>query len=91
MMCFFMFFNIGAELPIITLVTESFLERFLKVFWLLFAVPVATFLIMFNYPGMERAAAENRINQELPFATIHMSAISGSMIDPSKIFEIIIE
>jgi len=87
---FFMFFNIGAELPIITLVTESFLERFLKVFWLLFAVPVATFLIMFNYPGMERAAAENRINQELPFATIHMSAISGSMIDPSKIFEIII-
>ena len=87
---FFLFFNVGAELPIITLVTESFLERFLKVFWLLFAVPVTTFLIMFNYPGMERAAAESRINQELPFATIHMSAISGSMIDPSKIFEIII-
>ena len=45
---------------------------------------------MYFYPSMERKSNEDRINQELPFATIHMSAISGSMIEPSKIFSIII-
>jgi flagellar protein FlaJ len=45
---------------------------------------------MYTYPGLEKSSTENRIEDELPFATIHMSAISGSMIDPSKIFDIII-
>ena len=45
---------------------------------------------MYLYPSLEKSSAELRINEELPFATIHMSAISGSMIDPSKIFNIII-
>src|SRR3989344_586929 len=31
------------------------------------------------------------IERELPFATIHMSSIAGSMINPSKIFNIILE
>jgi len=87
---FFLFFNMGAELPIITLVKENLLNRFLKVFWIMFAVPLATFIFMYLYPSMEKRAAEDRINQELPFATIHMAAISGSMIDPSNIFKIII-
>ena len=39
---------------------------------------------------MEKKTLENRINRELPFATIHMSSISNSMIEPSKIFSIII-
>jgi archaeal flagellar protein FlaJ len=30
-----------------------------------------------------------KIDAELPFAAIHMAAISGSMIDPTKIFSII--
>ncbi|MFW6272505.1 MAG: hypothetical protein ACOC2U_01840, partial [bacterium] len=33
---------------------------------------------------------EKKIETELPFATINMAAISGSMIDPSQIFKIII-
>jgi flagellar protein FlaJ len=45
---------------------------------------------MYSYPYLEKKAAENKIDQELPFATIHMSAIAGSMIEPSKIFSIII-
>jgi flagellar protein FlaJ len=53
-------------------------------------VPVLTFVIMYMYPSTEKSSAGNRIDEELPFATIHMSAISGSMIDPSKIFDIII-
>ena len=87
---FFLFFNISAKLPIITFATESIASRFLKVFWILILVPVGTFLAMYFYPSLEKRAVEAKINQELPFATIHMAAISGSMIDPSKIFTIII-
>jgi flagellar protein FlaJ len=45
---------------------------------------------MYSYPSLEKKSAESAIDQELPFATIHMAAISGSMIDPSKIFSIMI-
>ena len=87
---FFLFFNFGATLPIITRATETLNERFIKVFWILFAVPLSTFLMMYIYPSLEKKSAESAIDTELPFATIHMSAISGSMINPIKIFEIII-
>ncbi len=87
---FFLFFDFGATLPIITRATDPILERFIKVFWILFLLPVLTFLVMYIYPSLERKAAENKINSELPFATIHMAAISGSMVNPVKIFEIII-
>ena len=46
--------------------------------------------MMYFYPSMEKKSAESKINLELPFASIHMAAISGSMINPIKIFEIII-
>jgi flagellar protein FlaJ len=39
---------------------------------------------------MERKSAEVQIDYELPFATINMAAIAGSLINPVKIFEIII-
>lgn len=87
---FFLFFNLGAELPIITQATEDLGSRFLKVFWILLVVPLGTFWIMYLYPSLEKKSAEQKINQELPFVTIHMSAIAGSMVEPSKIFSIII-
>lgn len=87
---FFLFFNVGAVFPIITLATESIAVRFMKVFWILFAIPIGTFLMMYFYPSLEERSAGNKIDQELPFAAIHMSSIAGSMIDPSKIFSIIL-
>ncbi|MEK6898335.1 MAG: type II secretion system F family protein [Nanoarchaeota archaeon] len=87
---FFLFFNFGVKLPIITLSTESIGIRFLKVFWILFVVPAGTFLFMYLYPSMEKSSVEKKMNRELPFATINMAAISGSMIDPTKIFNIIV-
>jgi flagellar protein FlaJ len=87
---FFLFFSFNATLPIITRATETINERFIDVFWILFAVPLATFFMMYIYPSLEKKSAEYRIDTELPFATIHMAAISGSMINPIKIFEIII-
>ncbi len=87
---FFLFFNIGAALPIITKATGEFTARLLKVLLIVILAPIATFIIMYIYPNLEKSSTETKIGNELPFATIHMSAISGSMIDPSKMFDIII-
>tara|TARA_Y100000310_G_C20641280_1_gene794073 strand:- start:228 stop:1502 length:1275 start_codon:yes stop_codon:yes gene_type:complete len=87
---FFLFFNVGSKLPIVTMAQEEILSRLVKVIWIFIGVPIITFIFMYFYPAMEKKSLGNKINQELPFATIHMSSISGSMIDPSKIFEIIV-
>lgn len=87
---FLLFFNIILSFPFITLINENIGARFMKIFWILFAVPIITFLFMYFYPSLEKKSLEGRINQELPFATINMAAVSGSMIDPTKIFSIII-
>ncbi len=86
---FFLFFNFGPALPIITNVTEDIVTRSLKIFWILLVIPFGTLLFMYFYPSLEKSSIENKINRELPFATIHMSAISSSMVEPSKIFSII--
>jgi Flp pilus assembly protein TadB len=87
---FLLFFKISLDSPIISLATENLGMRFLKTFWILFAVPIGTFLFMYFYPSLEKKSLENKINRELPFSVIHMSAISQSLIEPSKIFSIII-
>ncbi len=87
---FFLFFRIGMELPIITIAQGNFGLRFLKIFWIPFVVPIGTFLFMYFYPTLEKKSDEKKIDHELPFAAIHMSAISQALIEPSKIFSIII-
>ena len=87
---FFLFFNLSAFIPFIEISTESLASRILKVIWIPVLLPIATFFLMYIYPSLEKSSLESRINHELPFATIHMSAISGSNVEPSKIFEIII-
>jgi flagellar protein FlaJ len=88
---FFLFFDLGLEYPVITRATTGLLDRFLKVSWILVATPLIAFITTYFYPSLEKKASEGKINQELPFATIHMSSISSSMIEPSKIFDIIIQ
>jgi hypothetical protein len=87
---FTFFFSITPELPILIKNAGAIGTRFAISLAIIFLTPIATFIIMYFYPGMEKTSTGNRIESELPFATIHMSAISGSMIDPSKIFNIII-
>ncbi len=86
---FFMFFDVSG-FPSITLASGNFALRLLKTFWIIFALPMGTFLLMFFYPSLEKDSVARRVDLELPFATINMAAISGSMIDPTKIFQIII-
>jgi hypothetical protein len=87
---FFLFFYLSAELPIIYPAQNTPIERVPMVIWIIFVFPLATFFLMYVYPSLEKKSAGAAIEQELPFATIHMAAISGSMIDPSKIFSIMI-
>ena len=89
-MIFFLFFNLSSYMPIISLSNEAFSTRILKVFWMPIFFPIVVFFISYAYPSLEKTSIERRINHELPFAAIHMSAISGSSIEPSKIFQIII-
>ena len=87
---FFLFFNFTATLPIVSRTTTTIDVRFLQTFWILFVVPLATFFMMYIYPSLEKKNAEDSIDTELPFAAISMAAISSSMMNPARIFEILI-
>ncbi len=85
----FLFFDINLNWPMIVLYQGNFLTRLVTLLWIPFAVPILTFSAIYFYPSTEKGSIEKKINQELPFAVIHMSAISGSGIEPSQIFKII--
>jgi len=87
---FFLFFSLKTTIPFISFAQEGILPRLLKFFWIVLLLPAITFMGGYLYPSAERKSIERRIDHELPFATIHMSAISSSMIEPSKLFGIII-
>jgi flagellar protein FlaJ len=86
---FFLIFSFTIKFPFLVLFNGEIFGRILKTFWLIPVIPIGTFLIMFLYPSVERNFIKDKINQELPFVTIHMSSIAGSMLEPNKIFEII--
>lgn len=51
---------------------------------------ISAFILLYFYPSVERKSLKSRIDDELPFVALHMSAIAGSGLEPSKIFEILI-
>ncbi len=87
---FLLFFNISMVAPMISLAGEAIQSRMLKFLWIIFIIPLGTFFMLYSYPSLEKKSIEGKINQELPFVTIHMSSIAGAMKDPSKMFGIII-
>ena len=87
---FLLFFSISSSMPFVQTASEPFLERLVKVFWILIFLPIGTFSFAYLLPSLERKALETKISRELSFATIHMAAISNSMVEPSKIFNIIV-
>lgn len=89
LLVFLFFFEINLSLPIISFYEGNYLIRFLKIFWIPIVLPFIVFLSLYFYPSTEKQALSRRINQELPFAVIHMNAISGSGIEPTEIFRII--
>jgi Flp pilus assembly protein TadB len=57
--------------------------------WTPFAAALLSLVLFYIYPSMEKGSFRKDIEQELPFAVIHMSAIAGSNVEPYKIFKII--
>lgn len=88
-MVFFFFFSFHLSRPVITPYSGNYLVHFAQVLWIPVALPFLTFLALYYYPFTEKQSIAKKINQELPFAVIHMSAISGSGIAPAEIFRII--
>ena len=88
-----MFFNIGITLPFITSLPEDtdMILRFVKIFWIILAIPLGAGFLMYFYPSSEAKSLGKRIEQELPFVTIHMSAIATSGVDPLGFFKIILK
>jgi len=86
----FLFYSFTFLPPGFSRATDAIYLRFFKFFWLIFAIPVLTFLAFYFYPSTERKSIGKKIDQELPFVVIHMSAIAGSGVEPTKIFRIIV-
>ena len=61
--------------------------------WMYFTLPFGlsglVLAAFYFYPAGEANSVQKKISQEIPFATIHMSAIAGSNIEPVKIFRIV--
>lgn len=72
-------------------VTDSIFLRGIKILWIIFVIPLSTGLLMYIYPKTEAQNIGKKIDRELPFVTIHMSAIATAGVEPSNIFKIIIK
>lgn len=79
---FFVGLIIFALLAVISLTNLIF-------FWIPFALSAAVFAAFYLYPASEVSSTQKKISQEIPFATIHMAAIAGSNIEPTRIFKIV--
>jgi len=52
-------------------------------------VPLLTFIVVLIYPLNEISSTRGKIDDELPFATMHMSAIASSGVEPTRVFSIL--
>jgi len=52
-------------------------------------LPLIIFFIFYIYPSSQAASIKGKIENELPFASIHMATISGAGVEPSRIFRVI--
>jgi len=86
---FLTIFNITSSSPFITAYSGNYFQRLIKFIWMPFILPLIGFIAGYLYPSTEKDSISKKIEREIPFATIHMSAISGSGISPIEIFRII--
>jgi len=84
---FLLFYNI--TFPAIIEAYSPSIFQVLRNFLVVIFLPIITFVLLYFYPYLEGKSFEGKINQELPFIAIHMSAIAGSGIEPTQIFKII--
>jgi len=85
-----LFFDISFLYPFLSLTEQNIFMKALKFFWIIFAVPILVLFLMYVYPSTEAKSLGYKIDQELPFITIHMSAIASSGIEPIGIFKVLL-
>jgi len=87
-----LFFNIGFAYPFFSDIaaSETIFTRILNYFWVLIVIPLVCGLLLYIYPSSESKNLGKKIDQELPFVAIHMSAIATSGVEPISIFKIIL-
>jgi flagellar protein FlaJ len=88
-MIFLLFFKLVVVFPFVISYSGDVVSRLIKVIWVPIIITIGTFFFMYTYPSSEKKSNARRIEQELPFAVIHMSAVAGSGIEPVQIFKII--
>src|SRR3989344_3226221 len=84
-----LFISISITFPFFSLFSGSIVTRIPYFLLIPIAFSGLTYFFIVTYPSGERKTLARKIDQELPFAVIHMSAISGSGIEPTEIFKII--
>lgn len=88
-----LFYNISINYPFLIPPpeTDTIFLRFFKFIGLLVLLPIVSGFFMFIYPSSEAKNLGKKIDQELPFVVIHMSAIATSGVEPISIFKIILK
>lgn len=74
---------------IIIILCAIFIPSALMFLWVPFVVFFFSFVGFYLFPSLEKSSIEKNISNELPFAIIYMSAISGVNVDPTKIFKLV--
>lgn len=86
---FFFSFGGGQFISIINFSEVNLVSRGLIALLILFGIPVLTFFSVLYYPYTEVSTLASKMESELPFVVIQMSAIATSDVEPTNIFKII--
>ena len=68
-----------------------FINTILFSLWVPFALFFIVLIGFYLYPAVEKGNVKGKISGELPFATIYMSAIASSNMEPTRIFTLLSE
>jgi len=87
-----LFFDLTLTLPFIKDIPagQTIFTRIIDYFWVLFIIPLVAGFLTYILPSSEAKGLGKKIDQELPFVVIHMSAIATSGVEPISIFKIIL-
>ena len=77
--------------PILTLIFFLITLKLATAFALGFLGMIATAFTIYVYPLSVISSRKRKIKADLVFATVHMAAISGSGVHPTKIFKLLLE
>jgi flagellar protein FlaJ len=82
-------YPVGAIFPQIAVSTKDIGINLLKNLGFALLAPIIVFFLFYLSPGSQASSIQRKIDNEMPFAIIHMSAIAGSGVEPVKVFNII--